>query len=177
MRSYLKSIASLTIICAVATLLLAYTNSLTAPVIEKNDRDAENAALLIVMPDGQDFSPVDIQKYSLPETVTGVYRESGGGCVVKLSATGYSSGMVLLCGVDSEGRVTGATCISCNETLGYEKTYGERVVGKTTQTIDSVDTVSSATKTTLGYRNAVKDALHTAGIVNDTNWEGGANNE
>ncbi len=166
MRDYLKSIASLTIICAAATLLLAYTNMLTAPVIEQNDIAAENAALLIVMPDGKDFSPVDMGDYSLPETVTGVYKESGGGCVVKLNASGYSSGMVILCGVDSDGKVTGAACLSSGETLGYEKTYGDRVIDATSETIDSVDTVSSATKTTLGYRNAVKDALYTAEIIN-----------
>lgn len=166
MKNYLKSIASLTIICAVATLLLAYTNMLTSPIVEKNDMEAENAALLVVMPEGKDFSAVDISEYSLPEAVTGVYRESGGGHVIKLSASGYSSGMIILCGVDSAGKITGATCLSSGETLGYEKTYGERLLGETLETIDSVDTVSSATKTTLGYRNAVKDALYTADVIN-----------
>ncbi len=166
MRDYLKSIASLTIICAVATLLLAYTNMLTEPVIKQNDIAAENAALLVVMPDGKEFSPVDMGDYSLPETVTGVYKESGGGCVIKLSASGYSSGMIILCGVDATGKVTGATCLSSGETLGYEKTYGDSLIDATVHTIDSVDTVSSATKTTLGYRNAVKDALCTAKIIN-----------
>ncbi len=174
MKGYFKSIASLTIICAVSTLLLAYTNMLTEPIIEKNDVEAENAALLVVMPDGKDFSPVDISEHSLPETVTGVYRESGGGYVIKLNASGYSSDMIILCGVNSDGKVTGATCLSSNETLGHEKTYGERLVDATVDTIDSVDTVSSATKTTSGYKNAVKDALFAAKTING---EGGALNE
>lgn len=175
MRDYLKSIASLTIICAVSTFLLAYTNMLTEPIIEKNDIEAENAALLVVMPDGKDFLPVDTQNYEIPETVTGVYKEAGGGYVIKLNASGYSSGMIILCGVNSEGKVTGATCLSSGETLGYEKTYGERVIDKTIDNIDSADTVSSATKTTLGYRNAVKDALYTVKIINGE--KGGVLNE
>ena len=53
----------------------------------------------------------------------------------------------------------GSTCLSSSETLGYEKTFGERLVGHNSADIDSVDAISNATKTTVGYRNAVKDAL------------------
>ena len=51
------------------------------------------------------------------------------------------------------------------EEFEYEKTYGEKTVGKTLQDIDSVDTVASVTKTTAAYKNAVKDALNTAVIL------------
>ena len=33
--------------------------------------------------------------------------------------------MVIMCGVSKDGVVTGALCLSSNETLGKEKTYGE----------------------------------------------------
>lgn len=49
--------------------------------------------------------------------------------------------------------------------MGYEKTWGENAVGATVDTVDSLDTVSGATKTTLAYKNAVKDALNTAVIL------------
>ena len=56
--------------------------------------------------------------------------------------------------------------MASGETLGYEKTYGELLVKRTINSIDSVDTIASATKTTTGYRNAVKDALGAAEIIN-----------
>ncbi len=165
MNKYGKSIIVLTAICAVVALLLSATNLLTAPIIEKNESAAANEALLVVMPEGEEFTLMDISSYTLPETVTEVYAESKGGYVVKLTTAGYSTGMVIMCGVDASGTVTGATCLGSGETLGYEKTYGEKTVGKTLNDIDTVDTVASATKTTLGYRNAVKDALNAAVIL------------
>ncbi len=165
MKNYIKSVGALTVICCVIALLLAVTNAVTAPMIEKNASAEANAALLVVMPDGEGFEPVDISSYELPSTVNEVYKETNGGYVVKMTTSGYGSGMVIMCGVDGNGVVTGATCLASSETLGYEKTYGESTVGASVDTIDTVDTVASATKTTLAYRNAVKDALNTAVIL------------
>ena len=36
MKNYIKSVGALTVICAVIAILLALTNSITAPIIEKN---------------------------------------------------------------------------------------------------------------------------------------------
>lgn len=165
MNKYIKSIIALTAICAVVALLMAATNTLTLPIIEKNESAAANEALLVVMPEGDEFTAMDLSSYTLPETVTEVYQESKGGYVVKLTTTGYSTGMVIMCGVDAAGTVTGATCLASSETLGAEKTYGDNTVGKTLSDIDTVDTVASMTKTTEAYRNAVKDALNTAVIL------------
>ena len=83
MKKYIKSIISLTVICAVIAALLAVTNSKTAPIIDKNQKAAANKALLEVMPDGGDFTAVDLAKYTLPESVQEAYTASNGGCVVK----------------------------------------------------------------------------------------------
>lgn len=165
MKKYLKSVIALTAICAAVALLLSATNALTAPIIAKNESAAANEALLVVMPDGEEFTAVDLSAYTLPETVTEAYAESKGGYVIKLATAGYSTGLVIMCGVDASGAVTGATCLASGETLGAEKTYGENTVGKTLSDIDTVDTVASMTKTTAAYRNAVKDALSAAVIL------------
>ena len=83
MKKHLKSIISLTVICIVVAAALALTNYVTAPIIEKNAGAAANEALLVVMPDGGDFTAVDLSKYTLPETVTEAFTASNGGCVVK----------------------------------------------------------------------------------------------
>lgn len=165
MKKYIKSIISLTIICAVVAVALAMTNSVTAPLIEKNQAAAANEALLVVMPDGGDFTAVDITKYTLPETVTEAYTASNGGCVIKLTTKGYGPGMVIMCGVDANGVVTGAVCLSSNETLGVEKAYGETVKGATIEGADDIATISGATMTTGAYKGAVKDALNAAIIL------------
>lgn len=160
MKKHLKSVISLTVICAVVAILLGITNDITAPLIEKQESAAVSEALAVVMPDGEDFNSIDISSYKLADTVTEVYSEKNGGYVFKMATSGYASGMVILCGIDSEGKVTGATCIASSETNGAEKDYGNKLVDKTVEDIDSVDTVSGSTKTSLGYRNAVKDALN-----------------
>ena len=70
-----------------------------------------------------------------------------------------------MCGIDSNGKITGATCVSSGETLGNEKTYGELFLGADRNTVDSVDSVSGATKTTANYKKALKDALSAFDIL------------
>ena len=160
-----KSIVVLTAICGVISLLLAATNALTAPIIEKNQNAAANEALLVVMPNGTGFEQMDLSSYTLPSTVTEAYKEANGGHVIKLTTTGYGSGFVIMCGVNADGTVSGAVCLSSNETLGYEKTFGENFTGKNSEGVEAVDTISGATKTTAAYRGAVKDAINAATIL------------
>ena len=129
MKNYIKSVVALTVICAVVAMLLAVTNFITAPIIEENASAQANDALAIVLPGGEGFTPVDLSTYELPATVTEAYTEAGGGCVVKLTVAGYGPDMVTMCGVNAAGEITGATCLSSNETLGYEKTYGDSAIG------------------------------------------------
>jgi len=161
-----KSVVVLTAICLILAALLAGVNALTAPIIAGADADAANAALSEVRPGAKSFEPIDLSTYEgLPKTVTEAYKVTDiGGYVIKLTTSGYKSGMVIMCGIDDKGTVTGAKCLSSNETLGAEKTYGESLEDKTLETIDAVDTVSNATLTTSAYKNAVKDALGAAAI-------------
>ncbi len=165
MQKYIKSVVSLTVICAVIAVLLGITNYFTAPIIKKQEESAANQGLAIVMPQGSGFKAYDFSSLTLPETVTEVYSEENGGYVFKLTTTGYASNFVIMCGVDANGTVTGTTCISSGETLGEEKTYGEKLNGVKLDSVDTVDTVAGATRTTLAYRNAVKDALNAFVII------------
>lgn len=166
MKNQIKSVISLTLICAVVAVLLAGTNYITAPIVEKNQSAAANEALLVVYPDGTSFESIDISEYELPSTVTEVYKEAAGGYVIKTTTSGYGAGMIIMCGINPEGMLTGATCLESSETLGYEKTYGEYLTGTDIDTIDSVELVAGATMTTTAYRNAVKDSLNAFVILN-----------
>ena len=166
MKKNILNLAVFVCICSVITLLLAITNTVTAPIIEKNQNASANKALLEVMPEGSGFDPVDLGGYTLPATVSEVYRETAGkGHVIRLTTSGYGADFVIMCGVSTDGTVTGAVCLSSNETLGKEKTYGENFRDKDAAGVEGVDTLAGATKTTAAYKNAVKDALNTAIIL------------
>ncbi len=171
MRS-IKSIIALFSICAAVALMLAFTNSITAPIIAEKEAEAVREALREVLPSANDFEKLDTASYDLSESITEAYRADNGGYVFKLKTTGYASGFVIMCGVDAEGKVSGALCISSGETLGYEKTFGGNFVGKNVDEAEKIDTVSGATKTTRAYKEAVKTALKAAEIL-----KGGTANE
>ena len=156
-------------VCIVITLALAVTNSITAPIIEKKANAAANDALLVVMPDGKSFEKIDISSYTLPATVVEAYKAEAGGYVIKLETVGYASGFSIMCGVGADGKVTGTAVLASGETPSIggaaANTLAGLLVGKDASDIDSVDTVSGATKTTAAYRAAIKDALNSAIIL------------
>ncbi len=166
MTSKIKNLVVFISICTVVTLLLAATNFITSPRIKKNAETSANKALLEVMPEGMGFEVMDISSYTLPATVKEVHKEtSGKGYVVQLVTTGYDTDMVIMCGVSSDGIITGAVCVSSKETMGKQKTYGENFKSKDSTGVDAVEIISGATKTTEAYKNAIKDALNTAIIL------------
>lgn len=160
MKRSIQSVVVLTVICIVISALLAAVNAVTFPIIEKAEAQKANEALLVVMPNGENFEELSVSEYELPSSVTNIYREANGGYVFKMTTTGYSSGLVVMCGIDGSGMMTGAVCLSSGETLGYEKTFGERFVGLYKGDAVGVDTISGATKTTSAYKNAVNDAFN-----------------
>lgn len=165
MKKSVLSTVALVGICAVMAILLALTNFITAPIIEKNQEAAANQALLEVMPNGTGFEKVEFDAATLPKTITDVYKEKSGGYVFKLKTAGYDSGFIIMCGVNADGTVSGAVCLEANETLGKEKTYGNEFVGKNMAGVEATDTISGATKTTTAYKNAIKDSLNAAIIL------------
>ena len=169
MKKSVKSIVVLVSICAIVAVLLALTNYITAPIILENEQKNANAALLEVYPNGESFEQLELGSYTLPATVTAVYRAADGGYVVQLNTTGYASGMVLMCGIAPDGTVVGTKLISSAETPSIggtaAETFAPTLLGKDVTTVDGVDTVAGATKTTAAYRAAVKDALNTAIIL------------
>lgn len=172
MKTNIKNLSVFICICTIITVLLAATNSLTEPIISRNQNASANQALLEVLPEGKGFETVDISAYTLPSTVSEIYKEtSDNGYVIKLVTSGYGKDMVIMCGISTELSVTGAVCLSSNETLGYEKTYGESFVGKDVAGVEEVDTISGATKTTAAYKKAIKDAINTCLILGGTSLD------
>jgi electron transport complex protein RnfG len=165
MKKAIKSTVVLVAICAVMAILLAVTNALTAPIIAENQNAAANQALLQVMPNGEGFESVEFDAEKLPKTIKEVFKEKNGGYVFNMETTGYGAGLLIMCGVNADGTVSGVVCLGSSETLGYEKTFGANFAGKDAAGVDAVDTISGATKTTGAFKSAVKDALNAAIIL------------
>ena len=169
MKNSMKSIIVLVSICAVVSIALALTNSVTAPIIKEAEAQKANAALIELLPDGGSFEEIDMSAYTLPATVTAVYKASNGGCVVKLATAGYAPNLGVMCAVNPAGTVAGSKILSSEETPSIggaaATSFAPTVVGKTAEDIDTVEVISGATKTTTAYRSAVKDALNTALIL------------
>ena len=92
MKENIKSVVVLTAICLVVAVLLAYTNSITAPIIEANQAAKASGSLLEVMPEAAGFEDITAT-LALPETVNGVHKETSGlGYVMTLTATSDYSG-------------------------------------------------------------------------------------
>lgn len=169
MKKSMQNIFVLVCICAVVSVILAVTNAITAPAIEANEKAKAVKALLEVMPDGVSFEPIDLDGQKMPSTVKEAYLAENGGYVFKLMTTGYAPGMVIMCGVRTDGTVSGSKLIASSETpsIGGAAAIGLAglTVGKKASDIETVNTVSGATKTTAAYRSALKDALNAALIL------------
>lgn len=164
-KKSLKDVVVLVAICAVFAVVLAAVNSITAPIIADRLAGAADEAYNAVIPGAEGFETVDLSQYTLPATVKEAKREtSGKGYGIKLETKGYGSGMILIVGVSNDGVVTGATCVTSNETNGAEKGYGDSFVGKDQAGSLAVDTIAGSTMTTQAYRAAVVDAINSAAI-------------
>ena len=153
-------------ICIVVALLLSVVNMVTAPIIEAAQSAAANAALLEVLPNGKNFEEIEITS-DYPAGVIAGYRADGG-FVFQMSVTGKSSGLVIMCGVDAEGKVTGTKVIANEETPGYAAKVFPEVEGQngkyTGMDLAGFEPylVSGATMTSRAYGEAIKAALQSA---------------
>ncbi|MBQ1186571.1 MAG: FMN-binding protein [Clostridia bacterium] len=154
-KDSLKSIIVLVSICLVVGLLLSGVNSITAPIIEKNDSAAANGAYLVVLPNATTFEDVI---GDFPETVLEMKKDAGGsGFAFKIQgSSSYSqSPLQMILGIDNEGKITKLVITNYAETKGNAADFEALFVGKDAT---MTDVVAGVTYTT----NAIKDAVKAA---------------
>ena len=112
LKSYLKPVLVLMVICLVTSGILAVTNKETAPVIEAAANAKVEQVRKEVLPDADNFDEMELS--DLPTTVTGVYKASNGvGYVFMLTKPGMS--------IDLGGIAKG---FAADEILRIFKEYG-----------------------------------------------------
>lgn len=158
----------LSAICICVTLLLAVINMFTSPVIAEALEKEVQESLGQVMADGGSFEQIE-DVSALPEIITAAYKAENGGYVFKAETVGYKSGLIIMCGIDGEGKVTGVKMIESSETFGAEATLDGLFVGKTEADYNDVPVVSGATLTRNGYAAAMKAAFEAFEILEGGN--------
>lgn len=171
MKKYLKTALVLTLICAVAALLLALVNQVTEPVINEYEQSVVFDALKSVSC-GYDISEINIVEGN--ESVTEYYELTEGGktkgYLLSLKGKGYGGELTVVASFDTEGKVMAAKLASNGETPGVGKKaenegYMDKFVGKGKDieiptkknmlTEKEAATVSGATMTFTGVSKAL----------------------
>ena len=93
-ESTIKPILVLTVSSLVASLLLALVNSVTAPVIEANQKAATLVAYVEVLPSVSDATELEEVTDYTTAGITGAVRAPDGSIAVQASESGYNGGMV-----------------------------------------------------------------------------------
>ena len=173
---------NLLIISAVAALLLALTNSVTASTIAQRNEQANAEARKLVLESAQDFEEVKDVKTdnSKGVKVSEIYeaKEASGntvGYTLKVLPSGYGGTIELMVGIDSaKGQVSGINVVSNSETagLGAKATnpeFSDQYKGKPLEELSvlkngtpgdtEIKAISGATITSTAVTNGVDAAI------------------
>ncbi len=167
----IKPILVLTCICLVVTALLAYINTVTAPIIADAEKKAAQEAMEEVLSEADAFEKITLN--SLPERVTEIYRaQNGTGYVFMLTTKGYGGDMKLICGIKTDGTIEACKTLSHSETSGLgsktaEGPYRNQYIGKTEKTLNEVDAISGATISSVAYKSAIEEAFEAFDLVKE----------
>ncbi len=157
------------IICLVISGALAVTHQMTAPQIEKINKETADAARMAVLPEADSFTP---QEGSLPEGVAEYYvADNGAGVVVTAQNSSFGGTITVMVGIDAEGSISGVTVTDHSDTpglgtkamdAGYLSQYQGLAALDDVDNIkkdSQVDEVTGATVSSNGIYGAVKYAL------------------
>ena len=116
---------AITLVC---TALLAYTNSITSPIIAKQNEEANVEAQKEVLPEADKFEQVEDLESKLSSLgsdasiVTEAYSAYKGdklvGWAIKTTPSGYGGDVTILTGISVDGKVEGISILSQSETAG-----------------------------------------------------------
>lgn len=173
---------NLLIISAVAALLLALTNSVTASTIAQRNEQANAEARKLVLESAQDFEQVKDAKTdnSKGVEVSEIYeaKDASGntvGYTLKVLPSGYGGTIELMVGIDSaKGQVSGINVVSNSETAGLgakstDPEFSDQYKGKPLKELSvlkngtpgdtEIKAISGATITSTAVTNGVDAAI------------------
>lgn len=128
---------SLFAICLAVALLLAFTDKITAPKIEKLAKETENKTMAQVLPAAKDFSDEKMiviggDEYSYYEGKTDNEKI---GIVVKTHAKSYNGELEAMVGINADGKISAVSITAIEDTAGLgmrakEQSFLDQFKGK-----------------------------------------------
>ncbi len=113
-------------ICLVCSALLAVLNSVTAPVIEANEKAATLASYLEVLPEGTDAAALEEYADFSTGGIEGAVRTPEGVWAVKTAAAGYQGEMVTIyVSFDEGGAIAALSIDASTQTPGIGSHVGD----------------------------------------------------
>ena len=162
MKDKIKPTLVLTVICVIASLLLAFAYELTKDRIAEQKAEKFNSSVEALF--GKTDSKTVQLKCGYDEIQT-IAVTPDKKTVVQVCTDGYSKGAInILVGIDENGAVSGIEFVSLGETPGLgskvrdEADFRKQFYGLT-QPSDSFDAISGATFSSKGMKHAVDIAL------------------
>ena len=185
MSDIIKPAAVLLVICIVAAGLLGFVNQITAAPIAAQEALAKQESMIAVLSDADSFGDEQEINEGNITTITPALDSDGNemGYAVAITTNGFSAGLQLMFGIDTDGVITGLSIVDCsNETPGLganaanESFYGqfEGKSGEVAVTKDGgdIEAITGATITSRAIANAATEAIT---YVTENYLEGGAN--
>ena len=163
-KHLLKTILILLCIVAIFGVAMFGLNFLTGPIIAENNKGAEFAPLLAVMPEADNFEEVTSTLAGVPESVIAIYKEtSGKGFVVRAKAsTQYSKEpMEITFGITADGKICGIQLDVYTDSIDFrakDANYIASYIEKDSALAD-IGTVSGATYSSTAFKNAVSEGF------------------
>lgn len=120
-RETFTLMAKLGIICIIVSGLLAYVNSITAPVISANDQKTFEASMSEVLPNGGSFTEGKLS-FTPDESgveLSSIYKaENGGYVATAVCHEGYGGDITVMVGIKDDMTVNKIKIMSLSETAG-----------------------------------------------------------
>lgn len=171
-NDFIKPILVLTVICILVGTALAEVHSATQPVIENTEAAIAEQARAEMLPEAEGFTKIDID---LPEDsmVTEAYESTNGvGYVFMLTGDGYGGKdtFKLICSINNDGEVVNSKVLQHKETAGLgsktaEPEFKDQFIGKTSDTISEVETISGATISSNHYIDEINSAMEAFELI------------
>ncbi len=172
MNKYIHLTLVLLIVSGLSGLILGFTNEFTKDAIRQVKLDNINKNMnkwfpSVPLENKEENATADYPDLS-DKNVVNIYEakdisDTLEGYILEVKAPdSYGGGMVLLVGIDTEGKVVGFTYLSFNESgpganVRENNSFVNRIVGK--DSVNDVDTVTGATYTSTATLNGVQIAL------------------
>lgn len=181
--------AKLLIICVIVAGILAFVNSITAPIIASNEEITFQKSMQEVLDSSDKFEKIDVGDYT-PEngtTLNSIHKGNNGGYVVSTTCSeGYGGDIEVMVGITPQLEIKKVLIISMSETPGLGaradspdflnqftgSTKGLEVIKNSQPHHNRISALSGATITSKAITKAVNSALE---AVNTINQEGGNN--